>query len=100
MTFIDRLVMGEVIKDFGPVHEKRWFVGRETQGVLLVRKQGRLRFVLKRSIVTWIGLSVTYIDLELDEAYQLRDCINQMEAFVKNQATGLEATPSARQSRP
>jgi len=86
MSFIDRLLIGQVVKDFGAVHETRWLLGKMTHSVLLARKRDRLRFVLKSSFVSWVGFSVTYVKLELDEAYQLRDRINQMEDIVKRQA--------------
>ena len=86
MSLIDRLLFGQVVQDFGPVHEKNWLLGKSTKSVLLVRKSGRFRFVLKSSYVTWVGFSITYAELELDEAYQLRARINQIEALVKSQA--------------
>jgi hypothetical protein len=91
MSYIDRLLVGQVVQDFGPVQEKNWLIGKRTYSVMLVRKSGRLRFVLKSSIVTLIGLSVTYFTLELEEAYQLRDRINQIEALVSSQAMNTPA---------
>jgi hypothetical protein len=85
MSFFDRLMVGQVVQDFGPVQEKNWLIGKKTNSVMLVRNSGKLRFVLKSSFVTWVGFSITYYTLELEEAYQLRDRINQIEALVKSQ---------------
>lgn len=85
MSIIDRLMIGQVIKDFGHVQERQWLIGKKTQSVLLVRKKEKYQLVLKSLIVSWVGFSVTYHELDLDEAYQLRDYINQIEVLIKDQ---------------
>ena len=85
MSIIDRLMIGQVIKDFGHVQERQWLIGKKTQSVLLVRKKEKYQLVLKSLIVRWVGFSVTYHELDLDEAYQLRDYINQIEVLIKDQ---------------
>jgi hypothetical protein len=84
MSFIDRLFVGRVIKDFGPVREKSIGVGKITTSVLLVDRHGKLKFVLKRSAWALFGASVSYSEWSLEDAYKLRDLINQTESLSYN----------------
>jgi hypothetical protein len=85
MSIFDRIFVGKVIKDFGPVEQKSLILGRYTKSILLVESRGKLRFVLKTS--AWIipfSASVSYHDFSLEDAYKLRDFINESEQIARN----------------
>jgi hypothetical protein len=84
MSFIDRLFVGRVIKDFGLISEKSLFVGKMTTSILLVDRRGKLKFVLKRFARGLFGITVGYSVWSLEEAYKIRDLINQAESLSRN----------------
>ncbi len=85
MSFIDRIFIGEVIKDFGVVKEESFGIGRTRISALLTKKAGRLQFVIKESAWAILGISVRYIEFELVDAYKIRDYINQSESLTRNE---------------
>jgi len=84
MSILDRLFIGKVIKDFGPLEKRSFGVGGMTKSVLLVERQGRLVFVFKESVWFLISASIRYQTLSLDEAYKLRGLINESEQIARN----------------
>jgi len=85
MSIIDRIFVGRVIKDFGPIEQKSLGIGRLTKSVLLTEKRGKLHFILKFS--AWLfplSASVSYEDFTLEDAYKMRDFINESEQLARN----------------
>jgi hypothetical protein len=84
MNFIDRLFVGNVIKDFGILDEKSIGLGKMKHSALLVEKYGRLFFVIKFSAWAIFGASVSYQKFALDDATKLREYITESEMIAKN----------------
>ena len=60
MSFWDRIFMGRVIKDFGPLEEKSFLAGKMKKSLLLVERRGKLKIVFKWSGLALFGASVNY----------------------------------------
>lgn len=84
MSIIDRILVGKVIKDFGPIEQQSLGIGKATKSVLLTEQRGKVRFILKTS--TWLfpfSANVSYQDFTLEEAYKIRDYINESEQIAR-----------------
>jgi hypothetical protein len=86
MSIIDRFFVGKVIKDFGPLEEKYFVIGKSTKSALLAERGGRLAFVLKFSSWMLILGRTSYFELDLEDAYKLREFINQAEQIARYKA--------------
>jgi hypothetical protein len=84
MSIIDRLFVGRVIQDFGTLEEKSFGIGKMKRSALLVEKHGRVYFVIKSSAWVLFGASVSYHEFTLDNAFKLRESINQSEQIARN----------------
>ena len=84
MSILDRIFVGQVIKDFGPIEEKNLGLGKITTSALLVEKAGKLNFVLKNSGWFLVSGSFRYEIFTLEEASKLRECINESEQIARN----------------
>ncbi len=84
MNIIDRIFVGRVIKDFGTLEEKSIGIGKMRKSALLVEKHGRLYFVIKFSVWALFGASVNYQDFLLEDAFKIREYINESEQIARN----------------
>jgi len=84
MSIIDRFFVGNVIKDFGTVDEKSIGIGKMKHSAMLVEKYGKLSFVIKSSAWAFLGASVSYHKIPLDDAAKLREFISESESIAKN----------------
>ena len=95
MSFWDRIFMGRVIKDFGPLEEKSFLVGKMKKSLLLVERRGKLKIVFKWSGVALFGASVNYFDLKADSLPKLRECLDKIQSIAiqrsKPASSGLKA---------
>jgi len=85
MSIVDRLFIGKVIKDFGPLEKRNLGIGRITKSILLVEMRGKLHFVFKTS--AWLfplSASVSYQRFTLEDAFKIRDYINESENISRN----------------
>jgi len=83
MNILDRIFAGEVIQDFGIIEDDSLSIGRMRKSALLVKKKGKIRFVIKTSAVAFLAASVTYTEFDLENAYKIRQSIDQSESIVK-----------------
>ena len=83
MNILDRIFVGEVIKDFGMIEDQSLGIGRMRKSALLTKKQGKIRFVIKSSAVAFLAASVNYTEFDLENAYKIRQSIDQSESIVK-----------------
>jgi hypothetical protein len=83
MKILDRIFVGEVIQDFGIIEEKSLGIGRMRKSALLTKKNGKFRFVIKTSSVAFLAASVNYTEFDLEDAYKIRQWIDQSESIVK-----------------
>ena len=84
MSIVDRIFVGNVIKDFGTLDEKSIGLGKIKHSALLVEKHGRLFFAIKSSAWALFGASVSYQKFALDDAVKLREFVTESESIVKN----------------
>ena len=82
MSIFDRLFVGKVIKDFGPLEEHSFGVGKFRKSALLAEKGGELKFALKQSGFAVFGGSVSYFELSIDSLSKLRDFIDDAERIA------------------
>jgi len=85
MSIIDRIFVGKVIKDFGPIRQKSIGIARITDSALLTERRGKLYFVLKSSAWGLLGAGVRYRELSLHDACRLRELINESEQIARSQ---------------
>jgi len=83
MNILDRLFVGEVIQDFGIIEEESLGIGEMRKSALLTKKKGKIRFVIKTSAVAFLAASVNYTEFDLENAYKIRQSIDQSESIVK-----------------
>jgi len=86
MSFLDRLFVGKVIKDFGTLEERSFGVGKFRKSVFLAEKHGQLRFAMKSSAFAFFGAGVSYFDLGVDALPKLRQCIDEAEGIAASRA--------------
>jgi hypothetical protein len=84
MRIFDRLFAGKVIKDFGTYYERSLGIGREKHSSLLVERNGRYWFVLKSSYLAFLGGSLSYEKIPLENAASIRDQMTESEQIIKN----------------
>jgi hypothetical protein len=95
MSFWDRVFMGRVIKDFGPLEEKSFLVGKMKKSLLLVERRGKLKIVFKWSGVALFGASVNYFDLKADSLPKLRECLDEIQSIFNRQFPSPQSAPKA-----
>jgi len=83
MNILDRIFVGEVIQDFGIIEDQSLGIGRMRKSALLAKKKGKIRFVIKTSAVAFLAASVNYTEFDLENAYKIRQSIDQSESIVK-----------------
>ena len=83
MNILDRIFVGEVMQDFGIIEDESLGIGRMRKSALLVKKKGKIRFVIKTSAVAFLAASVNYTEFDLENAYKIRQSIDQSESIVK-----------------
>jgi Flp pilus assembly protein TadB len=83
MNILDRIFVGEVIQDFGIIKDETLGVGRMRKSALLAKKNGKFRFVIKTSAFAFLAASVNYTEFDLEDAYKIRQWIEQSESIVK-----------------
>lgn len=82
MSFIDRLFVGRVVKDFGYLELQSLGIGRRGRSVLLVEKRGELHLVVKSFAWAVFGGSVRYYTFKLKNAFELRKFICESEQIT------------------
>jgi hypothetical protein len=83
MNLLDRMFVGEVIQDFGIIKDETLGIGRIRKSALLAKKNGKFRFVVKTSAIAFLGASVNYTEFDMEDAYKIRQLIDQSESIVK-----------------
>ena len=83
MNIFDRMFVGEVIQDFGIIEDQSLGIGRMRKSALLTKKNGKIRFVIKTSTIAFLAASVNYTEFNLENAYKIRQSIDQSESILK-----------------
>jgi hypothetical protein len=83
MNIFDRIFVGEVIQDFGLIESESLGFGQIRKSALLVKKKGKIRFVIKTSAVAFLGASVNYTEFDLENAQKIRQSIDQSASIVR-----------------
>ena len=86
MSFWDRIFLGRVVKDFGPLEEKSFLVGRMKKSLLLVERRGKLKVVFKWSGLALFGASVNYFDLKSDSLPKLRRYLEEIQSLAEERS--------------
>jgi hypothetical protein len=100
MSFWDRIFMGRVIKDFGPLEEKSFLGGKMKKSLLLVERRGKLKIVFKWSGLALFGASVNYFDLKADSLPKLRECSDEIQSIFNRRSNPAPSTPKAEEIVP
>lgn len=87
MSIFDRIFAGKVIRDFGPLEEKSFGIGKIKKSVLLVRSRGKFKLALKWSGIAIFAGSVTYFDLGMESLPKLRQFMDEAEQIVAKQGS-------------
>ena len=95
MSVIDRLFVGNVVKNFGHLELQSFGIGKRGRSVLLAEKRGELFFAVKSFAWAVFGGSVRYYTFRLVNALKLRDFINDSEQIAR----GLVPRDDAKESR-
>jgi len=95
MSFWDRIFMGRVIRDFGPLEESSFLVGKIKKSLLLVERRGKLKIVFKWSGWALFGASVNYFDLKSDSLGKLRDCLDEIQSIASQRSHPAPSVPKA-----
>ncbi len=93
MSIFDRIFMGRVVKDFGPLEEKNFLGGKMKKSLLLVERRGKLKIVFKWSGLALFGASVNYFDLKADSLPKLRKCLDEIQSIFNRQSISSQSTP-------
>lgn len=83
MNIVDKIFVGEVIQDFGIIEEESLGISRMRKSTMLVKQKGKIRFVIKTSTVAFLAASVNYAIFDLENAYKIRQSIDQSELIIK-----------------
>jgi hypothetical protein len=84
MSIVDRIFVGNVIKDFGILNEQSLGLAKVKHSALLVEKHGRLFFVMKSSAWAIFGAGLSYQRFPLEDALKLREYLTESETIAKN----------------
>ncbi len=93
MSVWDRVFMGRVIKDFGPLEEKSFFIGKMKKSLLLVERRGKLKIVFKWSGVGFFGANVNYFDLTADSLPKLRRYMDEIQSLAEERSNPPPSAP-------
>ncbi len=74
--------MGKVVRDFGTLEEKSFFIGKFKKSLLLVERRGKLKVVFKWSGIAPFGASVNYFDLSAESLPKLRQYIDEIQSIA------------------
>jgi len=95
VSFLDRVSMGRVVKDFGVLEEKSFLVGKMKKSLLLVERRGKLKIVFKWSGVAPFGASLNYFDLKADSLPKLRQCLDEIQSIASQRSNPAPSAPKA-----
>lgn len=95
MSFWDRIFMGRVIRDFGPLEENSFLLGKMKKSLLLVERRGKLKIVFKWSGVALFGANVNYFDLKADSLPKLRECLDEIQSIFNRRSILSQSTTQA-----
>lgn len=84
MNIIDRIFVGKVVYDFGPLQQKGIGLGKIDSRLLLIERRGKRKVVLRRLIWFLFSASVTYHEFSPEEAIRLRSMLDESEQILKN----------------
>jgi hypothetical protein len=79
-----KVFLGDVVKDYGVLDERRYGIGRMRTSVVLCRRKGKLRLVIRSTVITPLGGSVSYAVIYVTEpaltklAEVLRDALAEV----------------------
>jgi len=78
-----KLLLGEVLQDYGPLVSDRSGPQARTVSALVSRRDDADRFVIKTSHKAFLAASVQYVDLDRDAALKLKvaleDALRRMQ---------------------
>jgi hypothetical protein len=72
LSFIDRVFVGKVIRDFGAITETNLGIGRQKLSLILVERRGKRKLVFKSAACGYIGFSISYMEIPADALPILR----------------------------
>ncbi len=84
MSIIDKILLGNIVKDFGVYYERSYGLGKYKRSAFLVEKYGRFYFVLKSSAWFLLTGSVIFERIHLEDAKKLQDYIAESETIARN----------------
>ena len=86
MSFVDRVFVGRVIKDFGVLFEKSFGIGKQKVSLLLVERGGSAKLVFKTSARALLGGGVSYVEVPSDAIPRLQQWINEAQQLLGSRA--------------
>ena len=86
MGFLDRVFVGRVVKEFGVISEKSFGIGKQKVTLLLAERGGVLKLVFKTSAWTFLGGSVSYVEVQGEAIPRLRQWVEEAEGILASGA--------------
>jgi len=86
VSFLDRVFAGRVIRDFGIITERSLGVGKMQTSLLLVERGGANKLVFKTAAWAFLGGSVSYVDIPVEEIPRLQQWIGEAQALLASGA--------------
>ena len=86
--FERKLFTGEVLSDYGDLHDARSGISRLRTSILLCRRKNRLKLMVRTLGTAPFGASANYAEIDLNPSVvrRLREIVNDLEALFPNES--------------
>jgi len=84
MSFIDRVFVGKVIRDFGTLTESNAGLGKLKISMLLAERGGRRKLIFKTTVWGFLAASVSYMEVPVDAIPTLQSWLGEAQALASS----------------
>ncbi|RMG40751.1 MAG: hypothetical protein D6732_03060 [Methanobacteriota archaeon] len=71
--------LGEIIKDYGVIQEKKVGPACSKISAMLCQKNGELKFIIKESNTAFLAASVRYLEITSSNVHKFKDILQDAE---------------------
>jgi hypothetical protein len=82
VSFIDRVFVGKVLRDFGVLSETGMGLAKLRVSLLLAERRGRRRLIFKQLALGFLSASVSYMEVPVDAIPTLQRWIGEAQALA------------------
>ena len=84
--WLEQKLLGEIVRDYGCIHEAKNAFGIQKTYILLFRRKGRLELAIKTTAIAFCSFSVRYELLPTSVLPELQTIIGDIASVISSEA--------------